>query len=137
MSKNNSSIISELIRKISIQEQAQLGLALKSSSVTVQQAMLLKYIGKNPGAIQADIVKITKRRAATVSTLLGKMEKNGLITRTIPATNTRNKELNLTQHGHDVVKIFSTAQSQVEQQLVNNLSEIQQNELINLLKKIK
>ncbi|AEV95796.1 MarR family winged helix-turn-helix transcriptional regulator [Pediococcus claussenii] len=137
MHKANPDTIITLIDEISVTEQTQLNQILKSSKVTVQQAMLLRYIDKNPKTIQADIVKITQRKAATVSTLLGKMEKNGLIIRTIPVYNTRNKELSLTDQGRRVLAFFSDSQKEVRQQLVAGLTEAQQQDLIKLLQQMR
>lgn len=129
--------ISALIREISIKEQYTLSTALAPSNVTPSQAMLLHYIAKNPGAIQKDIVEIMQRRPATVSTLLKKMENDGLIIREIPANNTRNKELKITTKGQAIVDTFIEAQVTIAQALVAKLTEKQQAELTELLNIIK
>lgn len=97
---SNATAISDLIRSISLTQRRQINQRLTATShITDQQAMILSFIGAHPGLIQKQIVTLTQRRAATVSALLKKLEDAELITRTIPANNTRNKQLFLTDQG--------------------------------------
>lgn len=95
--------------------------------------MILSFIGAHPGLIQKQIVTLTQRRAATVSALLKKLEDAELITRTIPANNTRNKQLFLTDQGQQVVSDFTTIRHDVQAPLTAKLSTKQQEKLIKYL----
>ncbi|MFD1318171.1 MarR family winged helix-turn-helix transcriptional regulator [Loigolactobacillus zhaoyuanensis] len=132
--ENKGLTISELLRKISSNEQQKISNQLKKeTSVTMQQAMILRLIAMRPGLIQKDIVSVTKRRAATISTFLKNLEKGGFIVRKIPSENSRNKEIYLTNKGRDVVKKFRNTRVIFNAQLISSLSNDQQDELIRLL----
>lgn len=132
--KNTSATISQLIREISLaQRRANNQQLSRTTSVTDQQVMILSLIAKQPGLIQKDIVDVTHRRAATVSALLKKLENEELIIRQIPTTNSRNKELFLTEAGQQLVTEFDQIRAQTEQQLTTHLSAKQQSKLIALL----
>lgn len=138
MDKDNQvTTINNLIHQIVFQEQKAVeeGLDLKQigSKITAQQAMVLNYINTNPGAIQRDIANIVGRRAATVSTLLKKMEEDNLIIRKIPNDNSRNKELYLTDQARKVVGEFNEIYRQVQTDLVQKLDQKQRAQLIDLL----
>ncbi|QBO36231.1 MarR family transcriptional regulator [Periweissella cryptocerci] len=137
MTENNATLISSLIREINIKEQSVLSAKLTDFGVTPHQAILLSLIANKPGLIQKDIVDIMQRKAATVSAFLKKLETDGLLTRKIPANNTRNKELFITDKGQVVVDAFNAAREDVYAQLVAPLTATQQNDLIELLRAIK
>lgn len=138
MDKDNQvTTINNLIHQIVFQEQKAveevLDLKQIGSKITAQQAMVLNYINTNPGAIQRDIANIVGRRAATVSTLLKKMEEDNLIIRKIPNGNSRNKELYLTDQARKVVGEFNEIYRQVQTDLVQKLDQKQRAQLIDLL----
>lgn len=131
---SNATAISDLIRSISLTQRRQINQRLTATShITDQQAMILSFIGTHPGLIQKQIVTLTQRRAATVSALLKKLEDAELITRTIPANNTRNKQLFLTDQGQQVVSDFTTIRHDVQAPLTAKLSAKQQEKLIKYL----
>lgn len=131
---SNATAISDLIRSISLTQRRQINQRLTATShITDQQAMILSFIGAHPGLIQKQIVTLTQRRAATVSALLKKLEDAELITRTIPANNTRNKQLFLTDQGQQVVSDFTTICHDVQEPLTAKLSTKQQEKLIKYL----
>lgn len=131
---NNAKTISTLLRMISIKEQKILNEKLyQTQSVTTQQAMVLHLIATKPGLIQKEVVDVVKRRAATVSIILKKLESAGLIIRKIPQDNVRNKELYLTERGHMVVESFSNVLNTVSEELSKNLTNNQKKDLIQLL----
>lgn len=138
MDKDNQvTTINNLIHQIVFQEQKAveevLDLKQIGSKITAKQAMVLNYINTNPGAIQRDIANIVGRRAATVSTLLKKMEEDNLIIRKIPNGNSRNKELYLTDQARKVVGEFNEIYRQVQTDLVQKLDQKQRAQLIDLL----
>lgn len=138
MANQNLNItISTLLREINLKERQalseQLGL---TTSVTVQQAMILRMIYSQPGLIQRDIVDVVHRRAATVSSQLKDFEMAGLIVRKIPKTNTRNKEIYLTDKGKQVVVAFARVTQVVNDKLTAALSDEQQETLVKLLTKV-
>lgn len=134
---SNADKIATLINQISLTERKILNDTLtKEENITTQQAMILQFIGKNPGLIQTDIVKQTHRRPATISVALKKLEADGLITRQIQSDNTRNKKLALTPKGQTIVERFTEARATASKKLVAPLSVTQQEQLIELLKAI-
>ncbi|MDR3242309.1 MAG: MarR family transcriptional regulator [Lactobacillaceae bacterium] len=129
--------ISDLIREHHVREQFLLHQELqKFGDVSVQQAATLQMIAAHPGMIQKDLVVIFNRRAATVSTFLKRLETAGFIRRKIPADNTRNKELYLTDKGVEFNKGFELARQKIADQMLQNLSQAEQGELQKLLIKM-
>lgn len=134
MTENNSATISRLLRLISLKQRQALEHKLKqTTTVTIQQAMILRLIAAQPGLIQKNIVDRVQRRAATVSAALKNLENLGLIVRKIPSTNTRNKEIYLTAQGQQLVADFAAATTTVDRQLTAPLTADQQTQLIQLL----
>lgn len=134
MTTSQGPAISALVRAIFIEANQQIDSDLRQvAEVTPQQAIVLQMIAAHPGLIQKDIVDVMHRRAATVSAFLKKLETAGLITRQIPADNSRNKQLFLTQQGEQVVSDFQSVRNTVEEKLAKNLSAAQQKMVITLL----
>lgn len=130
--------ISQTLRAIEIHKQATLNHALATQyGVTAQQAITLQLISKHPGLIQKDVVDVMKRKAASVSAFLKKLEAAGLIRREIPADNSRNKQIYLTETGDAVVAFFQQQREKVQADLVANLSQTQQEQLLQLLQLIQ
>lgn len=137
MIKENGKIISLLLRDVNRKEWQSVDKELNDiSSVTSQQAMVLKMISEKPGLIQKDIVISMHRKAATISSFLKNLEKNELIIRKIPSNNNRNKEIYLTEKGRSIVTVFEQIIKTAEKKLVDSMSLDQQENLIQLLKLI-
>lgn len=134
----NGERILTLIRQVDVHQQQQIAKQMaQKAEVTPQQTMILAVIAKQPGMIQRDLVKIIGRRAATISSLLKRLESADLIRREIPVDNTRNKELHLTDAGKAIVQEFETVRESETNTLASRLNADEQRNLIALLEKLQ
>lgn len=75
---------------------------LSDIDVTRVQWMALYYIGLNRGITQIELAEKLNSRGAAVTRLLDRMEKKGLISRTVDQSNRRSNKLYLTEKGSDL-----------------------------------
>jgi DNA-binding MarR family transcriptional regulator len=72
----------------------------RSAGVTLEQRMLLRHIGRFPGLTASQLVEHFVIDAGTVSTLLAKLERAGLVERRPGSRDRRRVEVGLTEAGH-------------------------------------
>jgi DNA-binding MarR family transcriptional regulator len=124
----------ELLAKIQIERQIQLTTALKKiTSLDIRQVLVLKLIQEKKGLIQKDIADAINHRPASISALLQKLENEDLIYRQIPADNTRNKQIFLTEKGQEIVDTFEQEEHFIYERLISKIDNTQKSELIKLL----
>ncbi|RRG18754.1 MarR family transcriptional regulator [Weissella viridescens] len=134
----NGQMIDGLIHQIVFQEQANMDDVLMHANVNVNahQMMILTYIEENPGVIQKDIVTMLNRTPATVSAVLTKLEKAGLLERKTPADNSRNKQLFVAPEARNLITDFRVTRNELASTMVSELNETEQATLIQLLQKL-
>ncbi len=107
---------------------------LNDRELTSGQPKILEYLAKNDGAVQKDIATYCKIEPATVTNLLTRMEKNGLITRRVFEENRRYFHIFLTDKGKEkaekLVKIFDEAEKKA-------LAGLTKDEIENLCRMLK
>lgn len=101
--------ISELIGRITTRARQGMATAMDQvdlGGLTPHQARILGWIEANEerGVIQRDIADVMGTRAASVSSLLQVLERDGWIERRVDPRDSRRKTLHTTPRGHALVK---------------------------------
>lgn len=91
--------------------------------LTLGQPKVLDYLRQNDGAMQKDIAQGCHIEAASLSTILNGMEKNGLITRNIDKYNRRNINIFMTEKGKEICKRIEQEFITIEKKAFYNFSE--------------
>jgi len=126
----------ELLRWIGWAQQ-QAGLEwIRERDLTHQQSFVLGYLSQNPGAIQRDIVEMTRTTPASVSSLLQGLERRGLIERRIEKGNERSKRVYATKAGSELISGFDTAIRDAEETILAPLDLNERDTLHALLTKV-
>lgn len=126
----------ELLRWIGWAQQ-QAGLEwIRERDLTHQQSFVLGYLTQNPGAIQRDIVEMTRTTPASVSSLLQGLERRGLIERRIETGNQRSKRVYATDAGAELISGFDTAMHDAEESILAPLDRDERDTLHALLTKV-
>lgn len=114
MARNESAAqIAELIGRISLRTRQNMATAMDSvdlSGLTPHQARILGWIEANEerGVIQRDIADMMGSRAASVSSLLQVLERDGWIERRADPSDSRRKALHTTDKGRALVRRFES-----------------------------
>lgn len=106
---------------------------------TLTQIQIMSYILKNDKKIiyQKDLEEILNLRRATVSGVLGTMEKHGLLMRSISEEDARKKAVILTEKARNIFKKKSQTLNELENKIIQNISVDELNIFINVLNKMK
>lgn len=106
--------------------------------LNAQQGRIIGYIHEHQeqGLIQKDLAEIFDRRNATITSMLKGLEKNGYIERKIPADNERQKNIYVLPKGEKLVEDFDRMFGQVEEEIVQSLTDEEKQTLMKLLVKI-
>lgn len=106
---------------------------------TPTQMQILEYIFKhqNSEIYQKDLEEILNLRRATVSGVLKTMEKNNLIERIVDSTDTRTKKIILNPKTYDLFLKKKQEMKELEEIVVDGISEKEIEEFLNVLNKIK
>ena len=109
---------------------------IRARELTHEQAFALGYVAQNPGAIQRDIAELTRTSAASVSSLLQGLERNGLVERRTEGGNERSKRVYATPAGAELIAGFDTAMTAADETILAPLNQTERAELHELLTKI-
>lgn len=98
---------------------------LEKKMPTPTQMQIVAYILKHDGAdiYQRDLEKVLKLRRATVSGVLGTMEKNQLIERLVDENDTRSKKVILTPKTASFFKEHFAKVKQIEKMMMHGLTD--------------
>jgi len=97
---------------------------------------VLGYLVQNPGAIQRDIAAVSRTSAASVSSLLQGLERNGLVERRTEPGNERSKRVYATPAGSELIAGFDTAMAAADETILAPLDQAERASLHALLTKI-
>ena len=106
---------------------------IRERELSHAQAFVLGYLVQNPGAIQRDIAEVSRTTAASVSSLLQGLERNGLVERRTEAGNERSKRVYATPEGAQLIAGFDTAMAEVDESILAPLDEAERTALHALL----
>ncbi|QDP96043.1 winged helix DNA-binding protein [Microlunatus elymi] len=109
---------------------------IRERDLTHQQSFVLGYVTQNPGAIQRDLVELTRTTAASVSSLLQGLERRGLIERRTEKGNERSKRVYATDAGAELISGFDVAMQHAEETILAPLDQDERDTLHSLLTKV-
>lgn len=113
---------------------------LMQYDITNQQARVVGFIGEKQDegvtVNQKDIESYLDITGASVSNLLRGLEKKGFIERIRSASDDRAKEISLTLKGRELIATFNSVFSEIENKIVQGMTEEQKKLFLELLKKV-
>lgn len=109
---------------------------IRARELSHEQAFVLGYLVRNPGAIQRDIAQMTRTSAASVSSLLQGLERRALVERRTEPGNERSKRVFATPAGAELIAGFDTAMAAAEETILAPLDPGERAALHTLLTKI-
>ena len=109
---------------------------IRERELSHEQAFVLGYLAKNPGAIQRDIAEVSRTSAASVSSLLQGLEARGLVERRTESGNERSKRVFATVPGSELVSGFDEAMSAADDIILAPLDADERATLHALLTKV-
>lgn len=109
---------------------------IRSRDLSHEQAFVLGFLVRNPGAIQRDIAQVSRTSAASVSSLLQGLERRDLVERRIENGDERRKRVYATPVGTELISGFEAAMADVDETILAPLDETERATLHTLLTKI-
>jgi MarR family transcriptional regulator, repressor for mepA len=113
---------------------------LMQYDITNQQARVVGFIGEKQDegvtVNQKDIESYLDITGASVSNLLRGLEKRGFIERIRSVSDDRAKEISLTLKGRELIATFNSVFSEIENKIVQGMTEEQKKLFLELLKKV-
>lgn len=109
---------------------------IRSRDLSHEQAFVLGFLVRNPGAIQRDIAEVSRTSAASVSSLLQGLERRGLIERRTENGDERRKRVYATPAGAELISGFEAAMADADETILAPLDETERATLHALLTKI-
>ncbi|MEU8235472.1 MarR family transcriptional regulator [Actinoplanes sp. NPDC048967] len=109
---------------------------IRARELSHEQAFVLGYLVRNPGAIQRDIAQVSRTTPASVSSLVQGLERSGLVERRTEPGNERSKRVYATPAGAELIAGFDTAMAAADETILAPLDEAERATLHALLTKI-
>ena len=104
--------------------------------VTSGQPKILEYLLHNDGCVQKEIAKACLIEPASVTTILAKMEKDGMLYRQNQNNNRRSLHVWLTEEGKQKALMVVDAFEKCEKLAFNGMKDEEQKLLMNLLERV-
>ncbi|KPG76461.1 MarR family winged helix-turn-helix transcriptional regulator [Frigoribacterium sp. RIT-PI-h] len=104
-----------------------------SRELSPEQAFVLGYLVKAPGAIQRDIAALTRTSPASVSSLLQGLERRGLVDRRTQDGDERRKRVYATPAAADLISGFDDAMLAADESILAPLDQDERETLHALL----
>lgn len=106
--------------------------------ITNQQARLLgdldNQLKRNEEIVQKDLARTMKLRGSSITSLLQGLERKGFISRSTGNEDGRTKQLNITEKGRAVIEEVESSFQELEQLLVEGMSEDEKATFLHLLR---
>ena len=109
---------------------------IRAREVSHEQAFVLGYLTRQPGAVQRDIAELTRTSAASVSSLLKGLEARGLVERRTVPGDERSKRVFATPAGAELIDGFGAAMAAADETILAPLEQDERDALHALLSKI-
>lgn len=109
---------------------------IRERDLSHQQAFVLGYLARSPGAIQRDIAEVSRTSAASVSSLLQGLERRGLVERRSEDGDERRKRVFATPAGEELIAGFDEAMLAADEKILAPLDEDERTTLHTLLTKM-
>jgi DNA-binding MarR family transcriptional regulator len=126
----------ELFRSIMATQRKAAEEQARARDLTFEQAMVLGFLERQPGAIQRDIAAMSHTTASNVSLLLKGLERRGLVERRTESGNERSKRVHATSAGIQLIAGFDAAIAEVDKAVFAPLTAAEQADLEALLGKV-
>ena len=110
---------------------------LKEYNISSGQPKILDYLGINDGCQQKDIADNCYVETATLSTVLAKMERNGLITREPLEEDRRSYRIRLTDKGRSLVSIVDQEFEKLEDVALEGFSEEEKTQFVSYMERMR
>lgn len=95
---------------------------LKDTGLTIGQPKILDYLKEHDGSNQKEIAAACFLEAGSLTTILNKMEENGLIERRTLNGNRRSFHIFMTEEGKEKQKLVDKAFSEIESRALMGIS---------------
>ncbi|WP_243454392.1 MarR family winged helix-turn-helix transcriptional regulator [Desulfosporosinus fructosivorans] len=128
--------LGSIIGKTNAKMKNNLARALKPYNVTHEQWPLLKWLWVQDGISQKQLSEITFKDQPTITRILDKLERRGLIRRQADPVDRRISLIYLTREGQEIRAALTPLALQALDHALQGLSEQEQDELKNLLNRI-
>ena len=104
--------------------------------ITKPQYAVLRAAHIHPGLDQAAVGQFTGTDKATVTALLDRLERRGLLTREVHPEDRRRRTLHLTPEGEQLLDAMIPLVEQVSEELLSRLTRTEREQLVTLLGKL-
>lgn len=95
---------------------------IKGTGLTLGQPRIMDYLAEHDGAVQKDIARNCHIEPASLSSILGGMEKKGIVTRKMKDGNRRSLHVFLTDRGKELYAQLDQAFKQAENQALQGFT---------------
>lgn len=100
------------------------------------QPRVLEYLMNHEGAMQKEIAHACMIEPPSVTSVLSRMERDGLIVRSAKAEDRRSQDVTLTQRGRELAALTAETFRQEESVALRGLSREERETLVGLLKRV-
>ncbi|HEY2095304.1 MAG: MarR family transcriptional regulator, temperature-dependent positive regulator of motility [Pseudonocardiales bacterium] len=104
--------------------------------VTKPQYAILRAVAANPGLDQAAAGQFTGTDKATVTAMLDRLQRRGLLTRDVHPDDRRRRQLHLTPRGEELLAAMTPTVDHLNEELLSRLSDVERGQLTALLTKL-
>lgn len=109
---------------------------IRERELSHEQAFVLGYLVRQPGAIQRDIAEVSRTSPASVTSLLQGLERRGLIERRSERGDERSKRVFATPSGGELIAGFEDAMAAADEIILSPLNTDERATLQALLTKV-
>lgn len=109
---------------------------IRDMGLSMGQPKVLDYLKNRDGAVQKEIAQGCHIEPASLSTILGGMEKKGLIIRRMQEDNRRNLKVYMTDRGRELCNEITKKFSEIEKTALAGFSKEEEEKLRSFLTKI-
>jgi len=109
---------------------------LAGREISSGQPKILEYLYEHDGSVQKDIAHACQIEPATVTSLLSRMEKNGIIVRKMKDNNRRFWYVYLTEKGKEEAVYVKRAFDTVKEIALKDFTNVEKEQFIEYLKRV-
>ena len=109
---------------------------LKNTGLTPGQPMVLEYLEDHDGARPGEIARSCHIEAPTLTSILNRMERDGLIIRKAPPGNRRSLQICMTQKGKTLQKRIASEFASLEKEALQGLSDGEKEAFLKCMKTV-
>lgn len=110
---------------------------LKDTGLTIGQPKVLEYLREHDRANQAEIARACRIEAATLTSLLNRMEERGMLQRRSRPDNRRSFFIFLTPLGAELAQRVAETFEQLDREAFRNIDEVQRREFLKILQQVR